>query len=266
MRKKRVVIMSDLHCGHVVGLTPKTWQLNHKEEVDSNWSKWNKWVGIQEELWAHYTKIMKELQPIDVLIVNGDCIDGKGQRSGGTELICSDRNEQVDMAVEAIKVAKARKIIMTYGTSYHAGVEDDWEATVAQKTGAKVGSHEWADVNGLIFDVKHHVGGSAIPHGRHTAIARDKLWNGIWAEHKEQPQSDILIRSHVHYFSYAGGDNWLGITTPALQGMGSKYGARRMSGHVNWGMLSFDVKSREDWAWVSHLRRLDSQVASPVKL
>ena len=47
--KKRVVIVSDLHCGHVVGLTPESWQLEHKEEVDSNWSKWNKWVNIQEK-------------------------------------------------------------------------------------------------------------------------------------------------------------------------------------------------------------------------
>ena len=267
MSKKRVVVMSDLHSGHVVGLTPKSWHLEHKEEVDSNWSKWNKWVKIQEELWKSYIAILKKLQPIDVLIVNGDCIDGKGKRSGGSELICSDRNEQVEMAVSCIKEAKARKIIMTYGTAYHAGIEEDWEAQVATKVNArKIGSHEWIDVNGLIFDVKHHVGGSSIPHGRHTAIAREKLWNGIWAEHEEQPKSAVLIRSHVHYFSYAGGDDWLGITTPALQGMGSKYGARQMSGHINWGVLSFDVKSKKEWSWKSHLRRLVSQVATPVKI
>lgn len=263
---KRVVIVSDLHCGHVVGLTPNSWQLEHKEEVDANWSKWNKWVNIQEELWGNYVAIMEQLQPIDVLIVNGDCIDGKGSRSGGTELITADRNGQVEMAKECIREARARKIFMTFGTAYHTGMEEDWETLVAQAVDAvKIGSHEWIDVNGLVFDCKHHVGASSVPHGRHTAIAKEKLWNMIWAEHEEQPKSDIIVRSHVHYFGYAGGDNWLGITTPALQGMGSKFGSRRCSGHVNWGVISFDVKSRKEWTWAAHLKRLVSQVAQPVK-
>lgn len=270
-KKKRVVIMSDLHCGHVVGLTPTKWQFEvkgNKEKAGADgYSKRDKWGKIQKELWDEYMKLITALQPIDVLIVNGDMIDGKGVRSGGTELITSDRDEQAEMASCAIRLTMAKKKILTFGTAYHTGTDEDWENQIAREVEAdKIGSHEWVDVNGLIFDVKHHIGASQIPHGRHTAIARDRLWNTIWSEHEEQPKATVLIRSHVHYFSYAGGDDWLGLTTPALQGMGSKFGARRMSGHIDWGLVSFDVVNKDEYTWQYHIKRLSAQKASPLKV
>jgi hypothetical protein len=237
------------------------------EKTGDEVAKHDKWVDIQDTLWATYLKLVRSLRPIDVLIVNGDCIEGKNPRGGGTELITADRDEQVAMATYAIRMAEARKKVITYGTAYHAGTDEDWENQVAREVDAdKIGAHEWVDVNGLIFDVKHHIGSSSIPHGRYTPIARDRLWNVLWQEYEEQPKAHILIRSHVHYFAYVGGENWLGITTPSLQGMGSKYGARRMSGHVDWGMLSFDVADKENWSWKWHIRRLKPQKAKLVKI
>jgi len=265
-KAKRVVVISDLHCGHMAGLTPKPWQFKNTDKAHAHYKKRNKLVAIQGELWNRYVATMKSLQPIDLLIVNGDAIDGDGKRSGGTELITTDRNEQAAMAVECIKGAHAKRIVMTYGTGYHTGNCEDFETQIAEEVGAKIGSHEWIDVNDLIFDCRHHIGSSTIPHGRHTAVAKERMWNYIWSEHQEQPKGDIIIRSHVHYFSYCGGDNWIGITTPALQGMGAKYGSRRCSGHVDWGMISFDVEDKESWVMSKHLSRLVSQQVIPVKI
>ena len=528
---KRVVAMGDLHCGHRVGLTPPKWQ---------SAIKGNKYHKIQVELWEEYKNIIKHLQPIDALIVNGDCIDGRGERSGGTELISTNRQEQINMAATCINFCSAKKVVLTRGcltaghriltsdlrwvpvetlkkddrllafeadpkvkgrkrrfkesvvlgnvptnsfcyklylsdgttieathdhpflvrnqpyqwrtpemlykwmyyssgkrnkrdpvvfprtlpvwehkkdfitgylagfydgegscsqrkkkqrngwpehifsidgyqnpgvvleevkeylnligfsfgeykynkesetkairilggipeklrflgmvrpfrflesfdpniigtihtktkedtyiekielvgykevwglststqtyisegflshnTPYHVGSQEDWEDELADKVSAiKVGDHEFYDINGVTFDVKHHIGSSSIPHGRHTAIARDAMWNAIWAEYEMQPKGEILLRSHVHYYSRTGGVDWEAFTLPALQGMGSKYGAKICSGLIHWGLIWFDVynkprKTGKKWEMDTHIVKIKSQKATVTKL
>ena len=272
MAKKRVVITGDPHCGHHSGLTPPSWWLNPSPidgEAEPTRRRRQKWGTLQRECWGWTMKQFARLQPIDLLIVAGDCIEGKGARSGGTELLTADRNDQVDMACEVIRRAKAKKVAMVRGTGYHDGQDDDWEDQNAERVGASIGDHEWYEVNGVVLDVKHHIGSSSIPHGRATPILRDGLWNAVWHEHEEQPRGDILIRAHVHYHVYTGGIRagrpWLAMTLPALQGMGSKYGARRCSGHVDFGFVHFDIDAHGGWQWQSHVAVIQAQKAQTLK-
>ncbi len=244
---KRVVVISDLHCGSDVGLTHPNWQQ----------------TGLQEELWDVYAAMIDELRPIDVLIVNGDMIDGKAYKRGGTDLITADRVEQSDMAVEAIAFTDATAIYLTYGTPYHGGQSEDWEAVIADKLGVPIEPQLWVDVNGVVFDVKHFIGGSGIPHGRHTSIAKDRLWNILWADMEQQPKSDVFIRSHVHYFNYAGGASWVAMTTPALQGLGCKFGSRIPSGTVDYGLVYFEVDDDGGFSWDSDIILIDTQKNTP---
>ena len=260
---KRVLIIADTHCGHLAGLTPPEYQY---EFLDTSKTKRNDYAKQQKDLWQFYADIVNSLRPIDILILNGDMIDGKGDRSGGTELISSDRAEQVNMAMQVIEFVEAGSIVMTYGTPYHVGKDEDWEAVLADKVGAKIGSHEWIDVNGLVFDVKHKIGSSTIPHGRYTALARDALWNDLWAKRGGQPQADIIVRSHVHYHVYCGERKRLALITPALQGHGSKYGSRICSGTVDTGIVYFDVDKEGGYAWECIDAVLESQIATAQKL
>jgi hypothetical protein len=260
--KKRVVIISDLHSGHRVGLCPPLWQ---------NKSVNPKWNNIQVELWNQYKRMVQTYSPIDnpihLLIVNGDAIEGKGFRSGSSELITADRQEQCQMAIECIIQWNAKNILMTYGTPYHTGYGEDWEETVALRVGArKIGSQEWPQVNGVTFDCKHFVGNSSIPHGKGTPLAKERLWNVIWNEWEEsQPKADIVIRSHVHSFDYVGSVNWLALTTPALQGLGSKYGARIPSKIVHFGIVYFDIEEDGEWSWGYDIVMVETQKAKVLK-
>lgn len=246
---KRLVIISDLHSGHQSGLTHPDFDAcpssqGHRREL----------YKLRRRCWDFYKGKIDALKPIDVLLVNGDVIDGKGGRSGGTELITSDRTEQIDMASEAIKCAEAGTIVMSFGTPYHTGDLEDWEQQVAKNVDArKIGGHDWIDINGLIFDYRHYIGSSSVPYGRHTQIAKERVWNLLWAEHDEYPKSDVIVRSHVHYFRVAIEFGWMGVVTPALQFYGTKYGTRKISGTVDFGLLSFDVNSKDDFSWASHI-------------
>jgi len=259
-KPKRVVVVSDFHCGHRVGLTPPQYQMAPQN------AERRKWANAQKNLWNFYAKVIDSLKPIDVMICNGDLIDGHGERSCGMEVAFPNCQEQSEIAVECILYAKPKSVVMTRGTDYHTGQAEEWEDTIACDVGArKVGNHEWLDVNGLVFDCKHHVGSSQIPHGRHTAIARDRMWSQIWAERGQAPKSDIIIRSHVHYFSYCGGEDWLGMTTPALQGLGGRYGSKRLSGTVDFGLVHFDVDKNGGYTWQAHVTRL-AQKSKSIRL
>lgn len=267
-RAKRVVLMGDLHCGHVVGLTPPDWQLAIKKDAQtSTLKRRNKCAKLQRELYKEYSKILASLDPIDVLLVNGDAIDGRGERSGGTELITTDRNEQVEMAVTCIKQAQAGAIVMTYGTPYHTGTLEDYEDNIAYAVNAKkIGSHEWLDINGLVLDCKHKTGGSSIPHGRMTSLLRQDVWNALWAERGMQPRSNILVRSHVHWEMSGGSHFHQVMTLPALQAMGTKYGGRQCEGTVDWGLVCLDVEKNGNYIKRMFVREFELQKAEALVL
>lgn len=166
--RKRVVAISDLHSGHVVGLTPPAWWISAARSKTAR--------AVQREMWIFYERTLAALQPIDALLVLGDCIDGPGDRFGGVEQLTTDHEEQCAMAATAIREAKAAKVVMVHGTPYHVGHKGEaYERHIAHEVGATIGGHEWAEAHGVVFDLKHKVGGSQIEHGRHTAIAREPV-------------------------------------------------------------------------------------------
>lgn len=262
---RRILLISDLHCGHVVGLTPPGWQM--QPVVGASATKRDKFINVQQECWEWYMSSLKKYGPFDVVIVNGDLIDGSGWRSGGTEQSVIDRLHQCEMAEYCIRqtMGKNTKVYITIGTAYHTGEAEDFETVVANGIGAnKIGSHEWIDIEGVVFDVKHHVGSSSVPHGRHTAIARERLWNVLWAERGLQPKAHVTIRSHVHYYDFCGGVDWIGMTTPALQGYGTKYGARRCSGLVDFGFVVFEC-NKKSYTWQPIIADTKALRASVIK-
>lgn len=247
-KTKRMVVVADFHSGHEFGLTPPDWW----QRDDTNNQHVTKCGKFQRELWGFYTEAINSLKPIDFLVVNGDAIEGKGERSGSMELLTADRHEQIRMAKKAIDIAEAAKVRILYGTRYHVGKEEDFEAILADTINCQdveIHGHGFFNINGCNVDVKHKVGGSTVPHGRMTAIARARLWNVIWnSEHERQPKADIIIRSHVHYHNYCGARTWIAMTTPALC-YNSSFGIRECEGLVDVGLLyfDFDEKGLQEW-------------------
>jgi hypothetical protein len=265
---KRVIVIGDTHCGHRVGLTTPSYQLKPKEKSST---KENKWLAIQEETWGLFDKTLRKLAPFHIVLDLGDMIDGKGKKSGGTELIKTSQEDQVDMAVEVRThmrtVCRTRKLKFygVYGTPYHGGYAgEDWENQVADKAGyEKIGSHEWVSVSGVVFDLKHKVGRSdAAEYTRHTAPARAAAWNGVWHQRGYQPLAEIVLRAHVHYYTISGNATRTVFTLPALQAMGTKFGARQCEGPVDWGFMHFDIEDNGTVSdWQPHILFVKSQVA-----
>jgi hypothetical protein len=266
--------MGDLHCGHRAGITPPGFGIEMpKRKYDPKGYAMTK-LGRATYDWfeAEVKAVMKE-RKIDVCVANGDTIDGRGERSGSTELSATDRFVQCRMAKNVIMLTKAPNIVLTYGTAYHTGDKEDYEDFLrdiieGEKSvkNLALADQVWLKVNGIILDIRHHCGSSSVPYGRITPIYKQKLWNKIWnSRFEQQPDADIIIRSHTHFHTFGGDITCLCMSMPALQAPLTKFGGRRCDGVVDIGFVVFDIDSDGSYTWTPHIAMLPEYKAKVVE-
>ena len=222
-KPKRILLLTDMHCGSVVGLTPPSYQTGHVEYPETaEHFKRNKWSRLQAECWDWYIKHLNLIGPVHKTFVLGDCLDGDGKRSGGTELLTTDRKQQTAMAIECLSHVKTDRWLFVYGTPYHTGAAEDFETDISLHYNAKIGGHEWEEVNGVVFDLKHKQSNCKNPA---TSLFNEIVDNREWAVLKEQPKADVLIRAHTHRFCVMEQEDCMGISLPSLQAYGTKFGS-----------------------------------------
>lgn len=248
---KDILCISDAHCGHRYGIIPPEC-ITSLVHVPSS-PKWDEW---HEKSWCFVKDTLDTITPakgFDALFILGDMIDGNARKNSGVELLTSNRDEQVGIAATFLSHIKRKKTIMVRGTPYHVGTEENWEDILAREIEAdKIGDHEWPEVNGVIFDLKHKIGTSTVPYGRHTSPARSALWNLLWSERQLQPKARIFLRGHAHYYDFSGDRMRLAMILPALQGW-TGYGAKECEGTVDFGMITFRVFEDGSFTWQEHL-------------
>jgi len=258
---KRVLLASDTHCGHIAGLTPPEYHLNEDHPRLGHFAK------FQNETWLWFYNEIERLKPFDIAIWNGDLIDGKGRRSGGTELLTTDRNIQVDMASEIIWKVGAKKDVLTYGTSYHTGQEEDFERKISDNVNAEAIKPELnLDINGIILNVKHHTIPSSSPYGQGTPLLKDQLYQMLWAEHEERPKANIVVRSHIHEYLKIDSRNGIALVLPALQGAMTKYGQRRCAKVVDFGFAYVDIYPNGEFDLQVQIMKPRFQINGLIKL
>ena len=243
------IILSDTHCGHLFGLTPPEYQLTPQQASSSRFRQ--KAFEWQQATWDWFSEETALLGPIDRLVSNGDALEGKGFRSGSTELLTADRREQVKIAESVINHLGPKAVTVIRGTPSHTGDDEDWEDLLADYLGTEAQDHAWLQHGDIVMDFKHHLGSSTVPRSPPPALARDTVWNLLWSERGLQPRSNFFVRSHLHEYFQIGNADFTALVTPALQGW-TKYGAKRMSKTITYGFVSFRFDD-EGFSWKPHI-------------
>lgn len=229
--KSKLLIISDLHSGHLFGLT-------HPNYFSNKNSRPKEYL-FQKELWEWFAKKIDEIGEVDYLLINGDCIDGKGKKSGGTELLTNDLIEQVDIATKCIEQIKFNEIFITVGTAYHVGSDgNDIEQIIADNFDTNIYENLNININGCYINMRHFVGSTSIISSRSNALIKAYQAN---REIESIPNADVFIRSHVHYSHVVmSPKKYLAMTTPSLQG-NSKFGSRICQGDVDIGIVEMNI-------------------------
>lgn len=259
MSKKpfKILFVGDLHCGHIAGLTPPAYQMSHERNPRIS--------ALQKEMWSEYRRILRDVGEVDLCVSNGDAVDGTGKKSNSVECITVDMEEQVCIAKRALEAVKTKNYLFTYGTAYHVSEGTDWERQIAQWFDADIKNHAFIEKNGLVISVKHHIGSSSVPYGRHTQTSKENTWNMFWSEVGQAPRANVFIRSHCHFYQHCGNAQYTGFTLPALQSAHTVFGARRCSGIVDFGALEMIIYPNGVFDWKPHIVRLNNIQQETIK-
>lgn len=223
----RILFLSDLHCGNLLGLTPPKWQSDATS-------------ALTRPVWDWYVAKVKELGRVDIVVVNGDAVDGDGHHQTLGQLT-TDTKEQAEMACAALSLVNARKRLMTFGTSYHTVGSYDYEELVAEYIDAEIRDTLLLDVNGVKLNVRHVAGRSDIPYGQGTPILKEMVRDLINAMQEEREPADWTIRGHVHYWIKVEIDGKKAVSLPALQVPETIFGRRCRAMYYTVGMAHADI-------------------------
>lgn len=265
-KEMNVFIGGDLHCGHDVGLTPKSFNWEPPERAPRSEHKNH---AFRIAAWNWFEEEIKKCGALDVGLWLGDMVDGSGEKTSGTE--DQEIPTQVDMATEIVKAVHAKQNFFVRGTPYHSGqTKTTWEDMVcAAANGDEIGDEGHYCFNGLNITTKHKIGNSSSPVSRFTALSSADVKQMMWAEVKQQPRANLIVRAHIHRCSMIADPalNKQVWVVPALQGLGSVYGGRQTDGlPVHFGFLTLVVTSLDDWGVSAHIAPMEMQAAHVVKL
>ena len=247
----RAVVVADLHGGHGAGLTMRP-DVGGSRFVDAT-------LPIRREMAKRYKALVRRYSPVDLLVCNGDAIDGRGERSGSTELITVDRHEQVEIALGCLQQWRAPRNLFARGTGYHVGDVEEFENLLAREMpGGEIHDQLQIKHKGVVINARHKTDSSSIPHGRYTGLAKAQLWNLLWANRGQQEAANIYLRSHVHFHAFCGGPGWVAMSTAALQAARTKFGAKQCLGTVDWGITIIDIDSKGRYTWFADTIELEA--------
>ena len=227
MSRTLITFISDLHVGSSTGLCPAEGislddggvYLPSKAQAEL-YRVWERFF----ELSRTYRRVKKR-----VLIINGDLIDGAHHNT--VALATNNLQTQEAAAVSILKpvTEQFNRIYVTRGTEAHVQPSAQADERIAAAIGAEIepatGNHStwqlWLDVDGIIFNIAHHIGTTSSAAYESSAVMREMVAALVEAGQWQQRMPDIFMRSHRHRYIELGIPSARGkiqaLVTPAWQ-------------------------------------------------
>lgn len=217
---KSVLIGSDWHVGSKVAICSDSPEIIDGEPYTPN--------KAQKALYQCLQIAVDEVeQKPNVFVVNGEPIDGANRSSMGQGVWSTNLTDQTRDFKKLMKLIPTwKKLIFVRGSGYHVdtGGATNLEEIVAEEmkadryrayAGSGFTDYECnLEVNDKNFNFTHHIGFAQWEAYRTTAMARELV--KMHFEHGRRGfHTDVVVRSHVHYYVEARFKNILGFTTPA---------------------------------------------------
>ena len=203
---EKILVISDLHVGSRYAVMPETF--NGYEASN-----------LQKKILERWVDMVKKETDIDALFILGDVVDGFQRANRGRELWTADIDEQIDAAVELVKMIDYDKALVVYGSPYHTDDGLIFDEVFAKRIGAV--EHDWELIvkpNNVeeYVHIAHNVSVSNAPMMYRTTPIAKELMLALLHE-KELGRYKTVIRGHAHYFVYVAFSNQFGWVNPCWQ-------------------------------------------------
>lgn len=210
-----VVALGDIHAGSRAAICVPDMPLSEGGSF--------RYSAAQRALYDAWTLLAKEWQNPDVLIVNGDAIEGQARKESGVSCWSTDLDDQLNCAAILIRQFNAKKTYIIEGTGYHvdAGGKSLEHHLGVQLNAEKIGpagqraaQEVFLQVGAHTFHAAHHI---SVGTGwyKTTPLARELVFALL--NESDFHKTDIILRSHVHYFCGVEFHRQRGYTLPCWQ-------------------------------------------------
>ena len=258
MTAKTIVVVSDVQVGHHLSICSDKPKFSQAPPAPPTTYQPNR---VQKALFKAWTEVAKEWNKPDILVLNGEPIEGQQHKNMGTEVWTTNLNDQMDDAKTLIDMFNAKRIYTTRGSDYHVSLrgvpleEAFGERVGATPIGGYFAPYEiYLEEEGVTFNFAHHVGYNQEFY-RSTALTREMALMKLNASHKPA-DPDVIVRSHVHYYWYVGSTSHLTMTTPCWKLQDWFMQRKGPGGGVpDIGAVRFTVKDGE-YSWEKKIYRL----------
>lgn len=209
----RVRIVSDLHVGSEVGLWPPGMVDDNGRQYPQN--------PAQRYLWECWTHLWANAPEPDLVVVNGDLVEGPDRRTRQSLTLTStsmDLQQQALLEVLRLAVQPDRWYCVR-GSPYH---EPERLGVVAKTLGARTHAGRLVpaivniELQGWRLHFRHHPG-SRRPQYRGTALDRALMLMAVAAYQRKLPRADVVVLSHLHQYGLYQHCGATAVLTPAWQ-------------------------------------------------
>jgi hypothetical protein len=216
------VKLSDTHVASTFGL----WPPDAFSDLEGGKHQQNKLQAYTWECFEHARTVWLPSIVGDLprnIMLYGDLVDGIQPKS---PLVTDDATLQIAAAVMAMKpwCDGAENIWAVSGTEFHAGKSALWDNAVAEGLGAKPDAagrfaswQRFVCVDGVTFDMAHHIGGSYVESSKFTPLQREWIDQATSAYKTDWPKADWLVRGHSHNFRHVPDDRCNVLALPGWE-------------------------------------------------
>jgi len=198
----KILCLGDLHAGSRYSPWPADYPLATGDANEKTTWGCSLAQKMLNKFWAALIKDAKRHKP-DVIILNGDMIEGGNYRS--VDVVTIRNDEQIGGARALLRPlvdTAQKKVFMLRGTGFHVGRGGENEAVLAHLLGVEYLPELYLQTPAGVVNALHHIGTTTRPMLEQNALGNalgDKELELLRAHGRERmPDLRCIVRSHRH--------------------------------------------------------------------
>jgi len=247
---RRVLIIGDTHIGSDTAVCPEEIELDSGNVISAN--------EIQLAILHEFRTMIDEVGKVDLLILNGDLVDGVNYYGEGAGILTTSMDKQAEVAVDLLSEINFRKVVGCTGTPYHTKKNPNMDKRVIEDLGGVC----MPEISLNIYDTRIYANHRTPVRmsqweSRAQSVAKDILLNEL--NQMDFGHYDIICKSHAHYYIGYDHGSSVGFVLPCFKGRDefAKGSVNPFAFNPSIGYVMFDIETDGSFSWsrsVKHLK------------
>lgn len=251
---QRVLVIGDTHVGSDVALAPEELRLESNNRILAN--------EIQLAILQEFYDMVDDVGTVDLLILNGDLVEGTNYYGEGAGCLTTNMNKQVETAIDLLSEIKFRKVVGCRGTAYHGKKNPNMDGQVIAGLGGTCMDEVSIQVGKTRIYANHRTPVRMTQwESRPQSIAKDLLLNEL--NQMDFGHYDIVCKAHVHYYIALDYGKSIGFICPCWKGRDefAKGATNPFAFNPSIGYIMFDIENDGSFAWTKSVKNLKGENA-----